>query len=130
MPGTVTFATKPTLAASMATRAIAAGVPLAWVAADTVYGVGELEMTLRRAGKGYVLGVNANHWFGSWHPDISVAGEAREIVETLPTDIWTRLSAGYGTKEERLYDWAYCQLADRDADEYDAPIPGSGPAAC
>ena len=38
------------------------------MAADSVYGVGELEMTLRRAGKGYGLGVSATHWFGSWHP--------------------------------------------------------------
>ncbi len=123
VPDQVTFATKPTLAASMATRSIAAGVPFAWVAADSVYDVGELEMTLRRAGKGYVLGVNANHWFGSWHPDISVAGEARDIAEALPADIWMRLSAGHGTKGERLYDWAYRPLADLDADEYDAPIP-------
>ena len=120
----VTFATKPALAACVATRAISAGIPFAWVAADSVYGVGELEVMLRRAGKGYVLGVNANHWFGSWHPDISVAGEARKIAGALPTDIWTRLSAGHGTKGDRLYDWAYCPLADLDADEYDAPIPG------
>src|SRR3954469_15557355 len=70
VPQTRAFATKPKLAAGMATRAITAGVPFSWVAADSIYGVGELEMTLRRAGKGYVLGVTANHWFGSWHPEI------------------------------------------------------------
>jgi SRSO17 transposase len=120
----VTFATKPNLAVGMATRAIAANVPFAWVAADSVYGVGELETALRRAGKGYVLGVNANHWFGSWHPEMLVAGEAKDIAETLPTQAWTRLSAGHGTKGERLYDWACCPLADLDAAEYDAPLPG------
>ena len=57
------FATKPRLARAMIERAIAAGVPFAWVAADSVYGVGDIEMALRRAGKGYVLGVNANHHF-------------------------------------------------------------------
>jgi SRSO17 transposase len=31
-------------------------VPFAWVAADSVYGIGHVEMALRRAGKGYVLG--------------------------------------------------------------------------
>ncbi|MGY3622296.1 SRSO17 transposase [Bradyrhizobium sp. USDA 10063] len=69
VPETVAFATKPQLAVSMVKRAIAADVPFAWVAADSVYGVGDLETALRRAGKGYVLGVHANHWFGSWHPD-------------------------------------------------------------
>ena len=81
-------------------------------------------MTLRGADKGYVLGVNANHRFGSWHPGISVAGEARDIAGAFAADIWTRLPAGHGTKGERLYDWAYCPLADLDADEYDAPVPG------
>lgn len=82
---TATFATKPRLAVGMVARAIAAGVPFAWVAADSVYGVGELEAALRRAGKGYVLGVNANHWFGSWNTEIVVAGEAKDIAEALPT---------------------------------------------
>ena len=66
VPGDVAFATKPRLAVQMIRRAIAASVPFQWVAADSVYGVGELEAALRPASKGYVLGVNANHWFGSW----------------------------------------------------------------
>ncbi|GCE90264.1 hypothetical protein MSKU15_1865 [Komagataeibacter diospyri] len=45
--------------------ALAAEVPFSWVAGDSVYGVGDLEMALRHAGKGFVLGVNANHWFHS-----------------------------------------------------------------
>src|SRR5881398_2321979 len=66
VPPEVTFATKPRLALAMIERAVAAGVPFAWVAADSVYGVGEIEAALRRAGKGYVLGVNATHPFNSW----------------------------------------------------------------
>jgi SRSO17 transposase len=57
-PGTP-FATKPRLALEMIERALAAGVPFRWVAADTVYGCGEVEIRLRRAGKGYVLGAHA-----------------------------------------------------------------------
>ena len=47
----------------MIERAISAGLPFAWVAADSIYGVGEIEMALRRAGKGYVLGVSGAHQF-------------------------------------------------------------------
>jgi hypothetical protein len=46
-------------AASRSGAEPAAGVPFARVTADSVYGVGELEMRLRGAGKGYVLGVSA-----------------------------------------------------------------------
>jgi len=45
----------------MIERAMAAGVPSGRVALDTIYGVGEIEMALTRAGKGYVLGANATH---------------------------------------------------------------------
>jgi len=124
VPESVAFATKPRLAVGMVAGAITAGVPFAWVAADSVYGVGELEAALRRAGKGYVLGVSANHWFGSWSAELVVAGEAKDIAEALPTEFWKRLSAGHGTKGERLYDWAYCPLADLDSAEFDAPVPG------
>src|SRR4051812_19443874 len=79
-PGTA-FATKPRLALAMIERAIAADVPFAWAAADSVYGVGEVEMALRRAGKGYVLGVNSSHPFTSWGDKPPVAGTAEEIAQ-------------------------------------------------
>ena len=65
VPTETRFATKPALAVQMIARAIAADVPFAWVATDSVYGVGDVEQALRRAGKGYVLGVGSNHHFGS-----------------------------------------------------------------
>ena len=55
VPGDVSFSTKPQLAAEMIERALVAGVPFRWVAADSVYGVGDIERDLRQAGKGYVL---------------------------------------------------------------------------
>ncbi len=99
-PGTV-FATKPRLALAMIERAIAAGVPFTWVAADSVYGVGEIETALR-AGKGYVLGVNSSHPFNSWGDKPLVAGTAEEIAQALPASAWARLSAGEGSAALRL----------------------------
>src|ERR1700674_3371319 len=66
VPDDVGFSTKPRLAAEMIERALVASVPFKWVAADTVYGVGDIEQQLRRAGKGYVLGVSSAHVFQSW----------------------------------------------------------------
>jgi len=124
VPEAVTFATKPQLARAMIERAIAAGVPFAWVAGDSIYGVGEIEMALRRAGKGYVLGVSAAHQFNSWGHKPLRAGTAEAIAEELDASEWQRLSAGTGTKGERLYDWAYCELADLEAGEYDEALSG------
>jgi SRSO17 transposase len=121
-PGTV-FATKPALARQMIDRAIAADVPFSWVAADTVYGVGDIEMDLRRAGKGYVLGVASSHPFRSWDKPLA-AGTAEAIAKGLDAAAWKRLSAGEGTKGPRLHDWAYCELADMDAGEYDEARSG------
>jgi SRSO17 transposase len=120
VPPETDFATKPALALQMIRRSIAAALPFGWVAADSVYGVGDIEMALRRAGKGYVLGVHATHYFGSWHGKPSVAGTAEEIAKELDPTAWQRLSAGRGTKGERLHDWAYSELADLDADEHGA----------
>src|SRR6266481_5574112 len=60
VPPDTGFATKPKLATRMIARAIAASVPFEWVAGDTVYGVGDIEQQLRRAGKGYVFGVSGD----------------------------------------------------------------------
>jgi SRSO17 transposase len=124
VPVEIAFATKAAQALTMINRAIAAEVPFAFVAADSVYGVGDVEIALRRAGKGYVLGVNANHHFGSWGDKPPVAGTAEEIARDLDPALWQRLSSGAGTKGERLHDWAYCELADLEAAEYDEKRSG------
>jgi SRSO17 transposase len=124
VPDPVTFATKPHLAVDMIARAIAAEVPFRWVAGDTVYGVSEVEMALRRAGKGYVLGVKGSDQVWSWGKQPAVCGTAEEIATALPPDAWFRRAAGDGTKGPRLSDWAYCELADLEAAEDDASRTG------
>lgn len=119
VPEAVVFATKPAFAVQMIQRALTTEVPFSWVAADAVYGVGDIEQALRRACKGYVLGVKSDHHFGSWGEKAPVAGRADEIARDLSPGAWQRLSAGEGTKGARLHDWAYCELADLEADEYD-----------
>jgi SRSO17 transposase len=124
VPDDVRFATKPAIAVATIERALKAGVAFAWVAADSIYGVGEVEKVLRQAGKGYVLGVTGTHPFCSWGK-APVAGTAEEIAQALPASAWIRLSAGDGTKGPRLYDWAYLELADLDAEEVGCPEPGT-----
>jgi SRSO17 transposase len=119
VPEKTAFATKPALAIAMIERAIAASVPFAWVAADSVYGVGAVEGMLRRAGKGYVLGVASNHSFTSWGKAKSIAGTAESVAQGLAASDWKRLSAGDGAKGPRLYDWAYVELANIDASTYE-----------
>ncbi len=110
---------------------MAAGVPFAWVAADSIYGVGEIEMALRRAGKGYVLGVNATQPFNSWVGKPEIAGTAERIAQGLAASAWRRLSAGEGTKGPRLSDWAPTLSWPTSARaNTGAARPASGRAAC
>jgi SRSO17 transposase len=124
VPEETAFATKPALAVAMIERAIAAAVPFAFVAADSVYGVGAVEGALRRAGKGYVLGIASNHRVTSFGKAKPIAGTAESVAQSLAPSDWKRLSAGDGAKGPRLYDWAYVELADLDASEYDASRSG------
>ena len=118
VPEGIGFATKPRIAAGMIRRALAAKVPFAWVAADTVYGTGEIEQVLRRAGRGYVLGVTGTHQVRSWGKPAPVAGTAEAVAASRPAQDWQRLSAGPGTKGPRLHEWCYVELADLAADTY------------
>ncbi len=86
--------------------------------------MGEVETVLRRAGKGYVLGVTSSHLFSSWGKKPAWSGTAAEIATGLPPSACVRLSAGAGTKGPRLYDWAYLELADQGTDEVGCPEPG------
>ena len=62
--------------------------------------------------------------FNSWGKKPPVAGAAEAIAAGLEEGAWQRLSAEDGTKGERLYDWAYCELADLDAAEYNEALSG------
>ena len=130
VPDEVGFATKPQIARAMIARAIAAKLPFSFVAADRVYATGAIETMLRKAGKGYVLGVAANRVFHSWGKKQLVGGSAVKIAQTLPTSAWRRLSAGDGTKGPRLHDWAYLELADLDAGEYNSALAGKWTRGC
>ena len=124
VPDEVGFATKPQIARRMIARALAAKVPFAFVAADSVYGTGDIETMLRKAGKGYVLGVAANHVFPSWGKKQLIGGTATKIAQSLPKSAWRRLSSGEGTKGPRLHDWAYLELADLDVAQYNSTLTG------
>lgn len=124
VPDEVGFATKPQIARQMIARALTAKVPFAFVAADSVYGTGDIETMLRKAGKGYVLGVAANHVFRSWGKKQLIGGTAAKIAQSLPKSAWRRLSSGEGTKGPRLHDWAYLELADLDVAQYNSTLTG------
>ena len=66
-----------------------------------------------------MLGINSTHLFHSWGDKPLMAGTAEEIAQAVPASAWARLSAGDGTKGLRLHDWAYLELADLEAAEYD-----------
>ena len=112
------FATKPALAQEMIGRALDAGTPAGWVAADEVYGQDpRLRAELARRGLGYVLAVAKSH------PVITGIGPrpAGELAKRLPAQAWQRLSAGAGAKGPRWYDWALIEAADPAVTEGDGP---------
>jgi SRSO17 transposase len=102
IPADVLFATKGALAQAMLQRVFAAGVPVAWVVGDSVYGHDELRQWLEEQGRHYVLAVAATH--GIWTAGAQV--EAQTLAGQLPETAWTRLSAGEGSLGTRWYDWA------------------------
>src|SRR5215471_19130629 len=105
-PGTV-FATKPALARRMLTRALDAGVPARWVAADEVYGTDPgLRADLEDRRTGYVLAVACRH-------QVTTSlrkHRAGELARGLPRTAWQRRSAGPGAKGHRYYDWAWISI--------------------
>lgn len=108
IPNTVRFQTKCELAQQMIERLWKAGIPFAWVVADTVYG-GNLDLRtwLEAHQYSYVLAVACDEPVGvqmaSGRCQMTVA-EAEAIL--LHANHWQRLSMSEGTKGPRLFDWA------------------------
>src|ERR671917_45718 len=111
IPEAVTFATKPALAGRMIGRALDAGLLCAWVLGDEIYGSDRrLRLELERREQPFVLAIRSNEKL--W----AVLGErlgqhaASRLAAGLPARAWRRLSAGAGSKGERLYAWARLRL--------------------
>jgi SRSO17 transposase len=109
IPDQRAFATKPTLARQMLQRTFAAGVNLAFLTGDSVYGDDRrLRGWLEQRKQAYVLAVSGKESVWS-------RGEQRQIktiLAELPKVGWETLSAGKGSKGPRTYDWLRLSLSD------------------
>jgi SRSO17 transposase len=106
VPEAVAFQTKPQLAQVMLERALAAGVPAAWVTGDEVYGGDRrLRLWLEERGQPFVLAVKRSEplWAATARGPAQVP--AATLVAGVPPEAWECLSAGVGAKGPRLYDW-------------------------
>ena len=111
IPQEVAFATKPELARRMIARAIAAGVPFAWVLGDEVYGSDRrLRIDLEQPERPFVLAIRSNEKLWSMLDDRPGQHPAAALAAAVPQGIWQRLSAGAGAKGERFYEWARVSL--------------------
>ena len=107
IPEEIRFQTKCELAQKMVERMFQAGIPFAWVVADTVYGGNQdLRTWLEAHHYSYVLAVACDEPVGiqtaSGRKQMTVAEAALSFQESC----WQRLSMNNGLKGPRLYDWA------------------------
>lgn len=112
IPDRVGFATKPELGRQLLERARVAGVPAAWVTADSIYGDDRrLRMWLEANEQAYVLAVS-----GKEYVNVEATWTQRRVstllneLQEVPDAGWERLSAGEGAKGPRLYDWCRVPL--------------------
>ena len=103
----VKFRTKTEMGLAMLKSAYEASVPFSWVTADSIYGdYSDIRMWLESIRKGYALAVSgkAYVWQGLRQHRVS------DVLNKLPEEGWQRLSAGAGSKGERLHDWLCIEL--------------------
>jgi SRSO17 transposase len=102
IPDDRAFATKPALARQMLERTRTAGVVVAWITGDAIYGDDRaLRQWLEGQRQAYVLAVSGKEsvWLQHHQRRIST------LLQELPAEGWERLSAGMGSKGPRWYDW-------------------------
>ncbi len=108
VPEEVSFATKPELAARMLWRCLDAGLEVAWVTGDSVYGSAQpLRVGLETRKQAYALAVACKEY-------VEVQGTRKrvdQVARGLSREDWQILSAGMGSKGPRLFAWARIELA-------------------
>jgi SRSO17 transposase len=100
----VDFATKPELARRMLERARDTGALFGWFTADEAYGDNPgLRAYLEDQDINYVMAISCDQRFST--PTGRVRADA--LARMAPKRGWQRLSAGQGSKGQRLYDWLF-----------------------
>lgn len=112
VPKEVRFRTKPQLALQMFKRSFKAGVKAAWVRADSVYSSSEVRRYLEDRKQPFVLGISAQFMLRFPQGDGLRQARANELFAELKAKSWQRLSAGQGSKGERIFEWAWLRLSD------------------
>ena len=112
VPEAVEFATEPRLAQRMIERALTAGVPVSWVLGDEVYGNDRrLRIWLESTTDPMCWRSRRPSRCGRWSLARGPSRRrAKDLATAEPLEGWRRLSAGAGSKGERLYDWARFRL--------------------
>ena len=104
IPETKEFATKPALARQMLKRAVQAGVPARWVAADEVYrSDSKFRNLLGKQGLNYVVTISCQQrlFLNDTYARVD------KHVQAMRRSAWKKLSCGRGTKGDRFYEWAF-----------------------
>jgi SRSO17 transposase len=103
IPEQVEFATKPRQAQEMISRAVAAGVPFAWVTADEVYGQAKwLQAWLEGQDIWYVMAIRCSDTLTT--PEGEQRADA--LIGGVPARAWQKISTGAGAHGPREYHWA------------------------
>ncbi|HEV8276644.1 MAG TPA: IS701 family transposase [Streptosporangiaceae bacterium] len=109
IPGELTFATKPALAAEIIEDLLAGGRCPPWVTGDEVYGRdAKLRSFLEDQGTGYVVKIPC-----SFRVTLPTGQKIRadHAARLVPAAAWQTASAGHGSKGERDYRWAWLATA-------------------
>jgi SRSO17 transposase len=107
IPDEVPFRTKPEQLGLMVERAIAEGVPFAWLTADEAYGQNrELRDWLHGQEIAYVMATRSNDLVDT----VGGRREVRDLIREVPGHRWRRISAGKGAHGEREYDWCRVEI--------------------
>ena len=117
VPEEVEFDSKPALARKMLQRTLDNGVGASWVVGDSVYGDARhhIGMFLEEREQPYVLAVSgkAHVWAGFRQHRVGDILQAQREGALLyeGNEGWRRISAGPGSKGQRLYDWVRLGLS-------------------
>jgi SRSO17 transposase len=115
VPDKVTFATRPKQVQGMIARAVAAGVPFAWFAADEEFGQNPgLRSYLEIEGIAYAMAVpkSTDIVTGAISSATGVETLVKHVASRLKSHDWSRRACGIGAKGFRVYDWALVDAGD------------------